>query len=69
MARHEEATLEEALENLREATRLLCATLNQLRSSGVTDNFDYQDLNHRLLSVLAMAESAYIEIRCRARGA
>ena len=67
MSREEEATLEEALENLSEATRLLRATLNLARSSGMTENLDYQDLNHRLLSALAMAESAYIETRRRAR--
>ena len=68
MARHEEATLEEALENLQEVARLLRATLNRVRSVGMDDDSDYQDLNHGLLSTLAMAESAYIETRRRARG-
>jgi hypothetical protein len=68
MARDEEATLEEALENLQEATRLLRVTLNLSRSSGMGDNLDYQDLNHRLLSAVAMTESAYAEARRRARG-
>ncbi len=67
MARDEEATLEEALENLQEATRLLRATLNLSRSSGMTDDPDYRDLNHRPLGALAMAESAYVEARRTAR--
>jgi hypothetical protein len=57
--------LDEAMENLKEAARLIRVTQNTLRSAGMDDHPDYRDLTHRVSSVLAMVEAAYVEARRR----
>jgi ABC-type enterobactin transport system permease subunit len=58
--------LEEAMENLKEAARLVRATQNRLWSAGKIDHLDYRELTHRVSSALAMTEAAYVEARRRA---
>ena len=61
----EQAILEEALENLQEAHRLIRATQARMRSAGLSEHPNYQDLTIRLSVALATAEAAYMEIRRR----
>jgi ABC-type enterobactin transport system permease subunit len=55
--------LDEAMENLKEAARLVRATQNRLWSAGKIDHPDYRELTHRLSSALAMTEATYVEAR------
>jgi hypothetical protein len=57
--------LDEAMENLKEAARLIRVTQNTLWSAGMDDHPDYRDLTHRVSSALAITEAAYIEARRR----
>jgi len=57
--------LEEAMENLKEAARLVRVTQNRLWSAGKIDHPNYRDLAHRVSSALAMTEAAYAEARRR----
>jgi ABC-type enterobactin transport system permease subunit len=57
--------LEEAMENLKEAARLVRATQNRLWSAGKIDHPNYRNLNHRVGSALAMTEAALVEARRR----
>jgi hypothetical protein len=57
--------LDEAMENLMEAARLVRATQNRLWSAGMDDHPNYRDLTHRVSSALAMTEAAYVEARRR----
>jgi ABC-type enterobactin transport system permease subunit len=57
--------LDETMENLKEAARLVRATQNRLWSAGKIDHPDYRELTHRVSSVLAMTEAAYVEVRRR----
>ena len=59
----EEAILDEAMDNLREATQRIRATQNRLWSAGLEDHPNYRNLSHRLSSALAMTEAAFIEVR------
>jgi hypothetical protein len=61
--------LDEAMENLMEATRLVRATQNRLWSAGLDDHPNYRDLTHRVSSALAMTEAAYVEVRRRSERA
>ncbi|HZB83132.1 MAG TPA: hypothetical protein VE288_09875 [Rubrobacteraceae bacterium] len=63
----EEAILDEAMENLTEATQRLRAIRNRLWAAGVEDRVNYRDLAHRVNSALAMAEAAYLEARRRSK--
>ena len=57
--------LDEAMENLKEAARLVRATQNRLWSTGKIDHPNYRNLTHRVSSALAMTEAAYVEARRR----
>jgi hypothetical protein len=59
----EEAILDEAMDNLREATQRIRATQNRLWSAGLEDHPNYRNLSHRLSSALAMTEVAFFEVR------
>ncbi len=61
--------LDEAMENLKEAARLVRATQNRLWSAGTIDHRDYQELTHRVSSALAMIEATYVEARRRSERA
>jgi hypothetical protein len=59
------STLEEIQDNTREAGQRLRASLNLMRSQGMTSTEDYQDLLTRLHTAMAMTEAAYLEARRR----
>jgi hypothetical protein len=61
--RDEEAILEEAMDNLREAAQRIRATRNRLRASALNRHPDYGELAYRLSSALAMTEAAFVEAR------
>ena len=61
----DDSVLEEIQDNTREAGQRLRASLNLMRSQGVTDTEDYQDLLIRLRTAMAMVEAAYIEAKRR----
>ena len=63
----EEAILDEAMENLTEATQRLRAIRNLLWATGVEDRVGYRDLAQRVHSALAMTEAAYLEARRRSK--
>jgi len=62
---HENAVLEEAMDNLKEAGQRIRATQSLMRSQSMTDGEDYRDLLMRLSTALAMTEAAYLEARRR----
>lgn len=63
---NEEGTvLDEAIENLKEAAGLLRPTHNTLWSASMDDHPKYRDLIHRVMTALAMAEAAFVEVRRR----
>ena len=57
--------LDEAMENLMEAARLVRATQNRLWSAGLDEHPNYRDLTHRVMTALAMIEAAFVEARRR----
>ena len=61
----QEAFLDEAMDNLREATQRIRATQNRLWSAGLEDHPNYRNLSHRLSSALAMTEAAFFEVKRR----
>jgi hypothetical protein len=61
----ENAVLEEAMDNLKEAGQRIRATQSLMRSQGMTEIDDYRDLLTRLSTALAMTEAAYFEARRR----
>jgi hypothetical protein len=61
----EDAVLEEAMDNLKEAGQRIRATHSLLRSRGMLDDGDYRELDLRLSTSLAMVEAAYMEARRR----
>ena len=61
----EEAILDEAMENLTEATQRLRAIRNRLWATGLEERVNYRDLAHSVSSALAMTEAAYLEARRR----
>ena len=65
MANDEEPVLEEALDNLREATQRLRATENRMLAAGMPDRPRYRDLFVRVSAALAMTEAAFVEARRR----
>ncbi len=65
MAANEEPILEEALENLREATQRLRATEHRMLAAGMYDNPNYRNLFGRVGVALAMSEAAFVEARRR----
>jgi DNA-binding protein H-NS len=54
---NEESVLEEAIANLREAAQRIGATQNLMRSQGMTEDENYQELLTRLSTALAMTEA------------
>jgi hypothetical protein len=65
----EEAILDEAMDNLREATQRIRATQNRLWSAGMDNHPKYRDVTHRVSSALAMMEAAFVETRRRSERA
>ena len=65
MPDNEQAILEEALDNLREATQRLRATENRMLAAGMSDQPKYRDLFVRLVTALGMTESSFVEARRR----
>ncbi len=61
----EEAILEEAADNLKEAGQRIRATRTRLRAAGMDDHPNYRDLTHRVLSALAATEAAHVEAKRR----
>jgi len=61
----EDAVLEEALDNLKEAGQRIRATQSLMRSEGMTEVEKHRDLFTRLSTALAMTEAAYLEARRR----
>ena len=61
----ENAVLEEAMDNLKEAGQRIRATQSLMRSEGMTDGEDYRDHLTRSSTALAMTEAAYLETRRR----
>ena len=56
-----ESMLEEALDNLREATQRQRATENRMLSADMHNRTNYQDLFVRVSTALAMTEAAFVE--------
>ncbi len=65
MADNVEPILEEALDNLREATQRLRATENRMLAAGMHDQPNYRDLFVRVSTALAMTEASIVEARRR----
>ena len=65
MTTEEEAILDEAMDNLKEAAQRIRATQHVLRASGLVDHPDYGELSYRLSAALAMTEAAFVEVRRR----
>jgi len=61
----ENAVLDEAMDNLKEAGQRIRATQSLMRSQGMIDDADYRELVSRLSTSLAMVEAAYMEARRR----
>jgi hypothetical protein len=59
----EEAILDEAMENLKEAGQRIRATQARLWSAGMEQQPNYRELSHRLSTALALTEAAYLEAR------
>ena len=65
MPNSEETILEEARDNLREATQRLRATENRMLAAGMPEQASYRDLFVRVSTALAMTEAAFVEARRR----
>jgi hypothetical protein len=65
MPDNEQAILEDALDNLREATQRLRATENRMLAAGMADEPKYRDLFVRVVTALGMTESSFVEARRR----
>ncbi len=61
----DDSVLDEIQDNTREAGQRLRASLNLMRSQGMTGTEDYQDLLTRLRTAMAMVEAAYVEAKRR----
>ena len=59
----EEAVLNEALDNLREAAQRIRAVSNRLRATGMREDPGHHDLVHRVAPALAMTEAVGMEAR------
>jgi hypothetical protein len=62
---NEDAALEEAMDNLKEAGQRIRATQSVMRSQGMTEGENHCDLLTRLSAALAVTEAAYLEARRR----
>ena len=62
---HENAVLEEVMDDLTEAGQRIRATQSLMRSEGMTEGENHRDLPTRLSTALAMTEAAYLEARRR----
>jgi hypothetical protein len=60
---NEESVLEEAVDNLREAARLVRATQNLMWSKGMTEDVNYRELLMRFFRALAMTKAAYVDAK------
>ena len=60
-----EPILEEAQDNLREATQRLRATQNRMLAAGMHDQPNYRDLFVRVSTALAMTKASIMEARRR----
>jgi hypothetical protein len=60
-----EPILEEALDNLREATQRLRATEYRMLAAGMPEQPNYRDLFVRVSTALAMTEASIVEARRR----
>jgi hypothetical protein len=65
MASNEESILEEAMDNLREATQRIRATENRMLAAGMPEQPGYRGLFVRVSGALAMTEAAFLEARRR----
>jgi hypothetical protein len=65
MPDNEQAILEDALDNLREATQRLRATENRMLAASMADQPKYRDLFVRVVTALGMTESSFVEARRR----
>jgi hypothetical protein len=61
----ENAVLEEAMDNLKEAGQRIRATQSLMRSQGMTEGENHRDLLTRHSTALAMTEAAYLKARRR----
>ena len=61
----DESVLDEIQDNCRESAQRLRASLNLMRSQGMTEDDNYADLTTQLRTALAMTEAAYSEARRR----
>jgi two-component sensor histidine kinase len=62
---NEDSVLEEAMDNLREASYRIRATQNLMHSQGMTENVNFRELLMRLSTALAMTEAAFVEAKRR----
>ena len=60
-----EPILEEALDNLREATQRLRATENRMLAAGMHEQPNYRDFFVRVSTALAMSEASIVEAQRR----
>ena len=65
MATNEEPILDEAMDNLREASQRIRAIENRMLAAGMPDQPSYRNLFSRVSSALAMTEAAFLEARRR----
>jgi hypothetical protein len=65
MASNEEPILEEAMDNLREASQRIRATENRMLAAGMPEQPSYRNLFVRVSGALAMTEAALLEARRR----
>ena len=65
MASNEGTILDEAMDNLREATQRIRAIENRMLAAGMTDQPSYRSLFTRVSGALAMTEAAFLEARRR----
>ena len=62
---NEESVLEEAMDNLREATQRIRATQNVQHARGMTEEVNHPELLTRLSTALALTEAEYVEAKRR----
>jgi hypothetical protein len=65
MPDNEQAILEDALDNVREASQRLRATENRMLAAGMSEQPNYRDLFVRVVTALGMTESSFVEARRR----
>ncbi len=57
--------IDEALDNLQEATQRIRTTQNRMRAAGLQEHPDFRELSVRLSVALGGTEAAYLEARRR----